>query len=54
MMYCDAKSIYVLKTMEILDFGELFRGAERATKYHNGKQQQQNRTNNLFLMNKCH
>ena len=30
MMYCDAKSIYVSKTIEFLDFGEIFRGAERA------------------------
>ena len=29
-MYCDARSIYVLKTMEFLDFGEILRGAERA------------------------
>ena len=29
-MYCDAKRIYVLKTMEFLDFGEIFLGAERA------------------------
>ena len=30
MMYCDARSIYVLKTMRLLEFGEIFRGAERA------------------------
>ena len=29
-MQRDARSIYVLKTMEFLDFGEIFRGAERA------------------------
>ena len=29
MMYCDARSIYVLKTMDFLDFREIFRGAER-------------------------
>ena len=31
MMQCDARSIYVLKTIEFRDFGEIFRGAERAT-----------------------
>ena len=30
-MLCDARSIYVLKTMEFLDFGEIFRDAEYAT-----------------------
>ena len=29
-MYCDARSIYVLKTMEFLDFGEIFWDAKRA------------------------
>ena len=31
MMYGDARSFYMLKTMEFLDFGEIFPGAERAT-----------------------
>ena len=30
MMQCDARSVYVLKTMEFHDFREIFRGAERA------------------------
>ena len=29
-MKFDVISIYVLKTMEFLDFGEIFRGTERA------------------------
>ena len=29
-MYCDARRIYVLKTIEFLDFGEIFLRAERA------------------------
>ena len=34
MMLCDVGSIYVLKTMEFLDFGGIFRGAERAIYSH--------------------
>ena len=31
MLQCDARNIYMLKTIEFLDFGEIFRGPERAT-----------------------
>ena len=31
MMQYDARSIYVLKTMEFRDFAEIFRGAQRST-----------------------
>ena len=31
MLLCDPRGIYMSKTMEFLDFGELFRVAERAT-----------------------
>ena len=34
MMSCEVGSVYVLKTMEVLDFGEIFRGAERAINCH--------------------
>ena len=31
MMQCDTRSIYVLKIIEIIGFGVIFRGAERAS-----------------------
>ena len=30
MLRCDARGIHMSETMEFLDFGEIFRGAERS------------------------
>ena len=33
MLSCDVRGIFISKTMEFLDFEEIFRGAERANEH---------------------